>query len=260
MPDEKDPQTHPAPHVIVVSLHKAGTHLMKRLLEEMGYDVTNPDTRVTEAAETQNPETFFSALKPNTAYFFHALPIHTFPVNLLQHWRKTGTPPIFYNYRDPRAVLLSQVNYLLEKSRAQAFTETRYHLVFADILRAQKTPAAALDLAIQCMTDYLTDNFLSSLWMLHHPQVCQVSYERLVGPAGGGSAEIQAAEVNRVLAHAHSQVNLDRILPRLYDPTQRTFHRGQAHAWRDSYSPAQLQAFNDKYRHLLELYGYDVVE
>ena len=260
MPDEKEPQTHPAPHVIVVSLHKAGTHLMKRLLEEMGYDVTNPDASVTEAAEAQNPETFLSALKPNTAYFFHALPIHTFPVNLLQYWRKTGTPPIYYNYRDPRAVLLSQVNYLLQKNCAQSFTETRYHLIFSDILQAQKTEAAALDLAIQCMTDYLNDNFLSSLWMLHHPQVCQVSYERLVGPTGGGTEESQAAEVKRVLAHANSRVNPDRLLPRLYDRTQRTFHRGQAHAWKESYSQAQLQAFNDKYRSLLELYGYDVVE
>ncbi len=260
MPDETQSRTQPAPHVIVVSLHKAGTHLMKRLMEEMGYEVTDPETGVTEAAKTQDPETFLSALKPNSAYFFHALPIHTFPLGLLQHWRKTGSPPVYYNYRDPRAVLLSQVNYLLQRNRAQAFTETRYHLLFSDILQAQKTEAAALDVAIECMADYLNDNFLGSLWMLHHPRVCRVSYERLVGPSGGGTAESHAAEVNRVLAHANSRLNPDQLSSRLYDPTQRTFHRGQAYAWKDVYSQAQLRAFNEKYRHLLKLYGYDPVE
>ncbi len=249
-----------APAVLVAAIHKSGTHLVERLLEELGYRPTTMDRGLLDAAEEDDVSTFLSRLAPDAAYFFSGLTIEMIPPPLLAHWRQTGQPPILFNYRDPRAVLLSQVNYLLGKARSGGFTETRFHLVYSDILKAQPDESAALDVAIRTMGGYLRQSFESSQWLLFHPRACRLTYERLVGARGGGSDEAQQRLVAEVMAHlgmaAHGGAEVAAVAARLYDPEKRTFSRGQADAWRGVYTSAQLRAFERRYGDLLDLYGY----
>jgi hypothetical protein len=259
MSGDREPQSR-APAVLVAAIHKSGTHLVERFLEELGYRPTTMDRDLLDAAEEDDVSTFLSRLAPDVAYFFSGLTIEMIPPPLLAHWRQTGQPPILFNYRDPRAVLLSQVNYLLGKARSGDFTQTRFHLVYSDILRAQPDESAALDVAIRTMGAYLRQSFESSLWLLFHPRACRLSYERLVGARGGGSDEEQHALVAEVMGHLgiapRGPAEIAVVAARLYDPHKRTFTRGQADAWRSAYTPAQLRAFERRYGDLLDLYGY----
>lgn len=244
------------PRLIVVSLHKSGTHLALRLIEELGYQRRYFEDELLESVRRDPPETFLPKMEPGAAYFLHECRVDRFPRPLLEHWREHGDPTFIYQYRDPRAVLLSQVNYLRREHQRKSFSNTPYHLVFSDVLQAQASEQDALTIALQCMGDYLLESFLGSVWMLHHPKVLSLSYERLVGAKGGGSDAEQLQEVARALRHLGLGGDAEKIASRLYDPSQPTFHRGTANAWRDVYTPQQLRVFEQRYGHLLDIYGY----
>jgi hypothetical protein len=244
------------PRLVVVSLHKSGTHLILRLVEEIGYCRRYFDDALIKHVRSDPPEVFLARLEADAAYFLHESRIDGFPRQFLDHWRAHGDPLFVYQFRDPRAVLLSQVNYLRRAHQGREFSNIPYHLLFSDVLGAQPSERDALDVAIDCMGDYLTQSFLGSVWMLHHPRVLTLRYERLVGTAGGGSDDAQRGEIAGLLRHLGVEGDPARIAPRLYDPSQRTFHRGRADGWRDVYTPEQLAAFDRRYGHLLDIYGY----
>ena len=124
------------------------------------------------------------------------------------------------------------------------------------MLCAQPSERDALSIAVDCMGDYLTESFLGSVWMLHHPKVLSIRYERLAGPPAGGDAAVQCEEISRVLRHLGLPGYVDRIASGLYDPTQRTFHRGRIDGWKEIYTPEILDRFEQRYGHLLDVYGY----
>jgi hypothetical protein len=244
------------PRLIVVSLHKAGTHLVLRLVEALGYQRRYFDDALIMAVRTQPPDVFLAGLEPGSAYFLHECPPAGLPRDFLEHWRANGDPRFVYQYRDPRAVLLSQVNYLRRSHRGREFSNTTYHVIFSDVLAAQPDEGSALSVAIDCMGDYLEQSFLGSVWMLHHPHVLALSYERLVGPEGGGSASQQLEEVTRLLLRLGIDADVSQVAAHLYDPSQRTFHRGRADGWKQVYTRPQLERFESRYGHLLDIFGY----
>jgi hypothetical protein len=225
-------------------------------VEELGYHRRFFEPPLLEAIDRDTAAVFLAKMENNAAYFLHSCPIDGFRRTILEHWRSHGDPKFIYQYRDPRAVLLSQVNYLRQQHRRRSFSGTPYHLLFSDVLQAQPTERDALDVALHCMGDYLTESFLGSVWMLHHPQVLKLRYERLVGEPGGGRAEEQLAEVGCTLRHLGLRGDAPSIAARLFDPSQATFHRGAAEAWRDVYTPPQLRLFEQRYGYLLDIYGY----
>ena len=249
-------RTQPLPRLVVVSLHKSGTHLALRLVEELGYQRRFFDERLIRSARQDPPETFLSSLEPGAAYFLHECRLDGFPPELLLHWRETNDPRFIFHYRDPRAVLLSQVNYLRRRHRRGSFSNTPYHLIFSDILQAVEQEGEALTRALHCMGDYLCQSFLGSVWMLQHPRVLPLSYERLAGASAGGSDADQLEQVEATLRHLDLAGDAAAIASRLYDPTQPTFHRGRVYGWRDVYTSAQVLLFEQRYAHLLDIYGY----
>jgi len=249
-------QTPPLPRLIVVCLHKAGTHLALRLIEELGFHRRYFEDDMLECVERDPAETFLGKMEPGAAYFLHECRLDRFPRHLFDHWREHGDPVFIYQYRDPRAVLLSEVNYLRRQHRGSSFSNTTYHLAFSDALCAQANQGDALDIALHCMGDYLTESFLGSVWMLHHPEVHRVTYESLVGERGGGTDVEQVAEVARLIRRLGLSADETKVASRLFDSGQRTFHRGQVDAWREIYAPRQLRLFESRYGHILDAYGY----
>lgn len=235
---------------MVVSLRKAGTHLILRLIEELGYTRRYFDEPLRQAVRGQSAETFFASLEPNAAYFLHEAPIHGFPPHVLDYWRTHDDPRFIYQYRDPRALLLSLVNYLRRSHQSREFSNTPEHLMFSEILSAQATEHDALSVAIDTMGRMLEESFLGSVWMLHHPRVLSLTFECLRSKAEA------LDEVSRVLRFLGLEGDAQQIASRLYDPSQRTFHHGDPDRWSEIYTPNLLRRFESRYGHLLDTYGY----
>jgi hypothetical protein len=86
--------------------------------------------------------------------------------------------------------------------------------------------------------------------------VLPVRYEALVGPEGGGDAEAQLREVERVVAHLGIEADPAALAAGLYDRNSLTFHRGRIGRWRELFTPRQTAAFAERYGDILGRYGY----
>lgn len=178
----------------------------------------------------------------------------------IKHWNRTGKPAIIFNYRDPRDVKLSFINYLTGKTASGEHDGYAEYFVYEKILHAladddERLMHAILDPGFPGHRD-----FEESLWMLKHPGVCKVSYEELVGASGGGSDEKQLAAVARVLEHLGIEEEPDKVSQGIYTSKSRTFHKGRIGKWRTAFKPEHHRAFNKRFSDLLKLYGYPLHE
>jgi sulfotransferase 6B1 len=86
-----------------------------------------------------------------------------------------------------------------------------------------------------------------------------VKFEDLVGPRGGGSAEVQRQAVERVATHVGISVNerTMRLVEENLFGVGRTFRKGQIGGWREEFSPEHERAAKEVAGPLLVELGYE---
>src|ERR1700678_628851 len=95
-------------------------------------------------------------------------------------------------------------------------------------------------------------------WLLNHPNVCKTSFEELVGPEGGGSAEAQAQAITRIsdfLGVAGADPR--DVAGRLFNPDAFSFYRGQIGGWGTPFTPKHHRPGRERFGDMLRLYGYE---
>ncbi|SFQ36140.1 hypothetical protein SAMN04489713_12880 [Actinomadura madurae] len=197
----------------------------------------------------------FAETPANVAWILTEFDVPKIDGHFLREWSETGRPRIIFNYRDPRDVLLSAVNFLAGRTK-NGYGNFAEFKVFNRILRALPTLG---DRLLYAMTDPSFpghDAYEKALWLLHHPDVCKVSFEELVGPQGGGSAEAQREAVGRVLRFLGVDDTPENIAPHLFKPDAFSFYKGQIGSWRDAFTPEHEKLFADRYGEMLSAYGY----
>jgi hypothetical protein len=177
--------------------------------------------------------------------------------HFLKEWSETGEPRIIYNYRDPRDMILSAVNYLGGKTR-QGFSNYHDSQVFSDILRSKESLEEQLEYALTDPSFVTLSDHLRMFWLLNHPKVCKTSFEELVGPKGGGSAGVQARAIARVMEFLGvTDRTLEQLTDQLFNPDAFSFYRGQVGAWREAFTPGLCRLAGERFGEVLHLYGYE---
>ena len=197
----------------------------------------------------------FSDTPENMCWFVHQLPLDRVDESFLREWSDTGEPRIIFNYRDPRDVLLSMVNFLsgLTPGGVGEFAE---HHVHSAILRTAGSLGDRLDLALTDPTFPGANAFADALWLLRHPNVCNVSFEELVGPSGGGSPVAQRAAVQRIIDFVGVDTDAKKITEQIFNKNSFTFFKGQIGGWQEHFAPSHVAMFNQRFGETLELYPY----
>jgi len=246
-----------AERVAVVAFPKTGTNLVAKLMAVLGYkviwqgiresyqelwdrlrDPSDPESN--PKSSFLQPERLFRVLESYPPYV--CLMLHKLPIGIhLESWCNSGTPTLILNYRDPRDVILSMVNYLLLKANDH-YTELPWNMIHAEVLGAIPDMDGRITYAIKHMPHPI-DQFAQHVWMLHHPRVLKLSYEQLVGEQGGGSNSQQDACVRGVMEHLSIRGDRSKVCAKLYDRSARTFHQGKLGAWEAAFSDAHIKAF-----------------
>lgn len=94
---------------------------------------------------------------------------------------------------------------------------------------------------------------------LRYSNVYITSFERLVGPKGGGSLEVQIEEIIKLINFLGECINKDEaklIAEKLFGGTP-TFKEGQIASWRKHYSPEDKILFKEMAGELLIKLGYE---
>lgn len=215
------------------------------------------DTGLVREAYQRTAGSSFAETPAGICWTFHEFDLKKIDGSFLREWAETGEPRIIFNYRDPRDLVLSLINYLCRQTR-QGLSSFSNLPVFSDILLAkgsleEKISYALADESFPCQAN----DFKRMLWLLHHPAVCKVSFEELVGPGGGGSAESQLNATARLIDFlgVTSRSPMD-LAGSLFNPNAFSFFRGQIGAWRDAFTEANRRLAEDRLGEVLALYGY----
>lgn len=317
-----------APRVVVVSLRKSGTHLVRELVSALGYtcngevsldpvgrtplpkvtawrivrmmytvdeiralDTCNDRAAVDEAVArailalnrvwlTRLGVRWISGNRPDDAtealadralrdpatrrfdntpagqcWFLHQLDLDRIDESFLAEWLATDEPRIILNYRDPRDVLLSMVNFLTAGTPKQLglFGD---HRVYAEILRTANTLDERITMALTDPSFPGANAFERALWLYRHPRTCSISFEELVGPRGGGSTQAQTAAIRRVIEFLDAPGDPEAISHKIFNPESQTFHRGQIGQWREHFSTEHLALCEARLGAMIKMFGY----
>jgi hypothetical protein len=199
----------------------------------------------------------FSETPPEVCWVFNQLDITKVDGRFLHDWAETGEPKIIFNYRDPRDVTLSMVNFLCGRT-GRGFSNYNDFLVFSEILKAKATLADQLAYALSDPSFPAQRDFHRMIWMLNHPDVCKTSFEELVGPRGGGSAESRDQALARIFEFLGvTGVEPAEVAGRLFNPDVFSFYRGQIGGWREDFTAANRRLAEMRFGDVLRLYGYE---
>jgi hypothetical protein len=214
------------------------------------------DTGLVEQVHRQTAGSSFSETPAGICWVLHEFDVSKIDGAFLNEWAETGTPRIIFHYRDPRDITLSMVNFLSKKTKngLSAFNSLQ---VFSGILLGKdsledRLTYALTDKSFPCNED----DFMRMYWMLNHPNVCTTSFEELVGPDGGGSAESQRRATARLIEFLGASGSADDVKESLFNRDTFSFFRGEIGAWRDVFTEDHRRLAEARFGDVLKLYGY----
>ena len=238
-----------APRVFMVSIPKAGTHLLERALclHPKIYRKLLPTVAGADVARKGGFDHLIDRIRPGQVIVSHLRSDPTYGETL----RQRGVRGLFL-IRDPHDIVVSQVHYVAKRADHQ------FHGLFADRpdlhekLRLAITGDPAHDLpSIGDRLDYFAG------WLDSGCHV--VRFEDLVGPGGGGNAEAQEASVASVFRSvglAPDDAVVRSICSRLFSTDSPTFRKGSIGGWRDAFDPELEQLFDEVVGDRAARYGY----
>ncbi|QFQ99393.1 hypothetical protein F9278_28200 [Streptomyces phaeolivaceus] len=229
---------------------RLGQHVVNRYgqtrLDRADEIITNPHL----------PYSWFADTPADLCWIFHELDLERVDGSFLSEWVETDSPPLVYNYRDPRDTIVSMINFLEGRTR-EGYGNFYEADICSAILASKPTWEEKIDYALSDPSFLARNQFTRGMWLLNHPKVCKVRYEDLVGPRGGGTREKQIETVGRVLAHYGSDRDPEAVADKIYNPNSWSFHQGRSGGWRERFTERNLAKFNEVFGDLLEQYGYE---
>jgi hypothetical protein len=228
--------------LFLISIPKAGTHLIYELVRAFGYHTGG------EPPEFPNRQTWYNLEYQNAhtaAADFFVDTIRRAPFGN-RHHRFMSSPAIFI-YRHPLDILVSEAHY--------------YHLdgktAFAGWLEGLDFEARAGRLLNEnFLLGSLRERIEKFLPWLDFPNVIVVSFEELVGEAGGGSASEQLDLIWSLLLKLQSPGDPAEIAAKIFNTAAATFRAGQIGAYRRELPSAWISRFDKTNKDVLAALGY----
>lgn len=210
------PQDRP---LFIVSIPKAGTHLVTLLAKALGYQEGgvhdgNPSAGSWYYLEYSNAHTvardfFVDSVRRSSFGMRH----HPFP-----------SSPVLFNYRHPLDILVSEANYYSVPGKT-VFSGYLANLDYKGrLLRLVNDP---------WLLGSLRERVGGFVAWLDFPNVIPVSFEELVGGAGGSSDEACRRLVWSLMLKLQVQGDLGDVLAGISDRTSPTFREGRVGNWRE---------------------------
>jgi hypothetical protein len=233
--------------LFVMSLHKSGSHLLKNVLNALGY------------------ETFFIPGAPNLESAKHApanaylSTVHRLPCDDVRCACARGEVKIVLNVRDPRDIFLSTIDYFDWTRKETAFEHVNFYRTAYRYAFKDRHELALAILNSRTLGDYpytLQNQFESCLVLYFHPSVLAVKYEALL-PAPCDSRSTQ--ETKRICDYLEIDYPpaIESIAINAVARGSRTFNVAKTQRWKTELEPELLEMFMEKHGHVVRALGYD---
>jgi len=233
---------HDARPLFLISIPKAGTHLLYSLARAFGYDagIVCPDwprPRHWYCVEYSNSHTratdfFIDSVRRNPFGNRH----HPF-----------ATSPALFIYRNPLDILVSEANYYHREGNA----------IFGGYLRDRTFEERLMTLIDDpWLFGSLRDRIAGFVPWLNLPNVASLSFEELVGSRGGGDDAVQRRLIWSLQLKLHVPGNPDTYAAQVFDPESATFNAGQVGSHRQKLDGAAMSRLGQLPQDFMEALGY----
>jgi len=238
---------YPDKKILLVSLQKSGTHLIKNVLAEAGFEAEE----VGKNCSIEN----FKGLENN-----HYLVSHFTPSDDIQMALEEGLKDIhvIFNYRDPRDVLVSWFHWLHPNNKKTMHSHMRYmqkvysHFSDAELMKIFITNEKFRKVEYNPIEAYRFARVL-----LYHPAVLKVRFEDLVGPKGGGNSDKQIKTIKSIYRYLSvNNIDPNAVANKIYSEDSVTFRMGKIEGYKNNMTKDQLNLFNQHHGDILHQYGY----
>jgi hypothetical protein len=227
--------------LFLISIPKAGTYLLFKLAEALGYE---------------NDSVFRTEPEPGRSYYVEGSTPHTVAREFFGNFARSEDrehpflqSPALFIYRDPRDILISEANWYHREQEFPMLHRYLAHLTFEDrLLRLLDDP---------CCLGSIRDRVAGYAPWLDFPNVIPVSFEELVGSAGGGSDDEQTRLVWSLQLKLHVGGRPELLSKRLFDRSTPTFRQGKIEAWREQFDQNAIECFARLPQDFMERFGYD---
>ena len=246
------------PGVLLNSLPKSGTHLLQPMLlsagliDYQGFFASTPPLTMVRRGDYLACRAL-PKIMPNELFSGHIF----FEKQLEEIIKESRIPSVFL-YRDPRAVFLSEMNYVHGMNRWH-----RYH----KFIKRVDTREAAFDLLLHGMPDAdfffppFAERVRPYIGWLNSESTFSLRFEDLIGP----SAPSTIANLLEYLASFHndygdlvSDAELpSRMLRHVGSDSSHTFTGQDPNRWKSILSVAQIEALEVQLADVIECMGYE---
>jgi hypothetical protein len=189
-------------------------------------------------------------------YMQHSLGITSIAAEFLKASIETFPAKVFFMQRDPRDILLSFLDYLMQRSRRHIFGGFAEYIPLAACLNGLANDNERLLFLIENTAFDPLRDLTQSSWLRCHPMVCVVRFEDLIGPNGGGTLQAQDEAVQKIFNHLSCDKEVAVVRDELFSLSSYTFNKGKAERWRSVFTSQHTRAFDAKYPGLIERFGY----
>ena len=228
--------------LFLISIPKAGTHLLYELARSLGYGAGMvcpdfPEGGKWYFVEYSNPHTRAAD------FLIDATRRRAFGNKHHPFFRS----PALFIYRDPRDILVSEANWhhLSNKSPLAGYLQ---ELSFEERL--------TLLVDDPWLLGSIRDRVGAFIPWLSFPNVIPLSFEEIVGALGGGKDEAQLDLVWSIQLKLQVDGTPENIARRLFNRNSATFAEGRIGAWHQHATPEARARFNQLPADFLKIYGY----
>ena len=228
--------------LFVVSIPKAGTHLVYELAQALGY------APGVELPDFPKPQTWYCVEYSNShtvARDFFVDTVRRAPFGNRHH--PVARSPVLFAYRHPFDILVSEAHYYHRDGKT-AFAGYFDGLDFDARVRRLMDDEWLLGSLRQRVGGFLP-------W-LDLPNVIPASFEELVGDAGGGSVTAQHRLIWSIMLKLQVDGCVAEVAAKVFNKDSATFHEGKIGAWRSQLSPVLVEELAENCGPILTAFGY----
>ena len=228
--------------LFLISIPKAGTHLLYNLARKMGYRdgvelVSFPEPAYWYCLEYSNSHT--------AAPDFFIDTVRRSPLGNLAH--PFPRTPALMIYRNPLDILVSEANWYHRDGKAS------FHGYLSGLSFEDRVERLISDPWLLGSIRERVGRFLA--W-LEFPNVIPLSFEELVGTRGGGDDRIQADLIWSLQLKLQVPGKPEDISKVLFDRDSPTFNEGRIHRYREVLSDSLLAKFHTLDQDFMRLFGF----
>jgi hypothetical protein len=233
---------HDARPLFLISIPKAGTHLLYALATAFGYDAGIvcpewPRPRHWYCVEYSNSHT------RATDFFIDT--VRRSPFGNRHH--PFAISPALFIYRNPLDILVSEANYYHRDGNA----------IFGGYLGNKSFEERLLALIDDpWLFGSFRDRMAGFVPWLEFSNVVPVSFEELVGARGGGDDGVQRRLIWSLQLKLHVPGRPDAFAAQVFDPESATFNAGQIGSHREKLSGVAMQKFLQQPQDFMRAFGY----